>query len=77
MSAETCGGRIVKKYDGFFLRDDSDIRREDGFEPEEAYSLFREEPYGRIEVFAGPEEWAIILADCVVHMLSEVRHAND
>lgn len=63
MSKENCGGRIVKEYDGFFLRDDSDIRENARIEPVEAYSLFREDPYGRVEVFAGSEDWAIQQAD--------------
>lgn len=67
MSRATCGGPVVKSYDGFFLRDDSPIRRNAGMEPVEAYSLFRDEPYGRIEVLAGPREWAILLADGIVY----------
>lgn len=66
MSKLRAGGEVVKEYDGFFLRDDSDIRENARIEPIEAYSLFRENPYGRVEVFAGPKDWAIERADRVV-----------
>lgn len=46
---------------GFSLRDDFEIRQGvPEFEGrEEAYSLFRLEPYGRVEVFAGTRDWAV------------------
>lgn len=57
------GGQIVKLWVNHFLRDDSDIRKSSGIEPEEAYSLFRKSPYGRLHVFAGPRDWAIEQAE--------------
>lgn len=70
MSQENCGGPVVKPYFNHFLRDDTEIRRSAGIEPVEAYSLFCEEPYGRVEVFAGPKEWAIGQADDLVDSLT-------
>jgi len=45
-------------FDGekFFLRDDRDA----GIVDEERYSLFREDPYGRIAVYAGSLAWALV-----------------
>lgn len=57
---------------GFFLRDDYDIRirNPDLFDTAEAYSLFRQDPYGREGVFAGSLEWAIKQAhEQVMHEL--------
>jgi len=50
---------IVEDFGSHFLRDDTEIRRNADITPHEAYSLFRREPYGRVEVLAGPKEWAI------------------
>lgn len=50
---------------GFFLRDDTEMRKDwEWLMPEEyeAYSLFRKEPYERLEVFCGSYEWAITKA---------------
>ena len=67
MDKQRAGGRVVKEWKGFFLRDDTEIRSGGSFEGrEEAYSLFREKPYERIEVFAGSEKWAIERAAKVV-----------
>lgn len=52
------GGPIVKDWGGYFLRDDIEIRR-GTMVPEQAYSLFQREPYGRLEVLAGSLEWAL------------------
>lgn len=62
------GGPLVKDYGTYFLRDDTDIRKSAGcFEDQvEAYSLFRVEPYGRVQVFCGSRDWAIQQADAVV-----------
>jgi hypothetical protein len=58
--------KIVKEWPNFFLRDDLEIRQ--GWaDPEQAYSLFRSEPYGREIVFAGcSEEEAIGRAEYFV-----------
>ena len=54
------GGWLVREWDGYFLRDDSDMRRDDVTgETEEAYSLFRLRPYGRVEVFVGGLDLAL------------------
>lgn len=56
----------VKEWQGYFLRDDTEIRRSAGcFEDQiEGYSLFRTgKDYGREKVFAGPKEWAIEQAE--------------
>jgi len=66
MAKENCGGPVVKEYEGFFLRDDTNIRENANIEPAEAYSLFCERPYGRVEVFTGSKEWAIQKADMTV-----------
>lgn len=66
MAKENCGGLIAKEYDGFFLRNDTEIRKESDIEPNEAYSLFQENPYHRVQVFAGSLEWAVSEADKVV-----------
>jgi hypothetical protein len=70
MAKENCGGSIAKEYDGFFLRNDSEIRKGADMEPNEAYSLFQENPYHRVQVFAGSLEWAIQRSDEVVKELS-------
>jgi len=57
------GGWLVREWPGYFLRDDSDLRCDDVTgETEEAYSLFRIEPYGRVEVFVGKLGW--VLGQC-------------
>lgn len=66
MAKENCGGPIAKEYDGFFLRTDTEIRKDSEIDPNEAYSLFQEDPYRRLKVFAGSLEWAISEADKVV-----------
>jgi hypothetical protein len=43
MAKENCGGSIAKEYDGFFLRNDSEIRKGADMEPNETYSLFSRE----------------------------------
>lgn len=48
------GRLLVRDWGTHFLVDDTELR--DG---EEAYSLFRVEPYGRVYVYTGPKEWAI------------------
>jgi len=60
MSAKTCGGKVVAKWEGkgcsYFLRDDCDA----GLCDEERYSLFRETPdYGRIAIYTEPRSMAI------------------
>lgn len=70
LEAKRCpraGGWLVREWPGYFLRDDSDLRRDGrGGVDEEAYSLFRLEPYGRVEVFVGPLGWALERAEkCV------------
>lgn len=62
MSKENCGGEIVKEWDNFFLRDDSKIRCE------EVYSLFRKNPYNRIEVYNGELKWAISMAESTINI---------
>ncbi len=69
MARDNCGGEVVKPYKNHFLRDDTEIRREAGMEPVEAYSLFCDEPYGRVTVFAGPKYWAIQQADDLVDLI--------
>jgi hypothetical protein len=44
--------------------------REPIWNPNEAYSLFQENPYHRVQVFAGSLEWAIQRSDEVVKELS-------
>ncbi len=63
--AVRAGGPVVKDWGTHFLRDDTEIRkRSGGFDgEEEAYSLFRVNPYGRVEVFRGPKEWALTEAE--------------
>lgn len=39
----------VKEWSNFFLRDD----RASNVREDEAYSLFRKEPYGRVIIFGG------------------------
>jgi hypothetical protein len=58
MSKNNCGGPIVKEWPGYFLRDDSAMRDDLPKDEREAYSLFREAPYGRVHVFCGNLEWA-------------------
>lgn len=65
------GGPLVKRYGMlYFLRDDTELRSESeefsGFE--EAYSLFRVEPYGRVKVFCCNKDDAIRLADAEVRI---------
>lgn len=59
MSAETCGGfvpfRWHSKKENYFLRDDKDA----GLCDHERYSLFRENPYGRIAVLRMPLRKAV------------------
>lgn len=59
------GGVVVKEWDNYFLRDDSEIRKGDPFSRDqvEGYSLFRIEPYGRVVVFGGSLEWALKQAE--------------
>ena len=66
MATERAGGPLVKEWDGFFLRDDTEIRRSAEIEPNEAYSLFRTKPYGRVHVFAFPLEVAIALSEATI-----------
>lgn len=63
MSRETCGGRIVKDYpeEGYFLREDP-VTKYEGIE-KHPYSLFKDEPYGRVMIFINYEEGAIEWAD--------------
>lgn len=63
MSLEDCGGDVVKTWELHFLRDNLEIRKSSGIEPHQAYSLFREKPYGRINVLAGSLEWEIAEAE--------------
>lgn len=56
MSKTNCGGTVVKTWPGYFLRDDEEIRKNANIEPNIAFSLFREEPYGRIIVLAPLDE---------------------
>lgn len=64
MAIDNCGGPVIDQWDCFFLRDDTEIRR-DNTEPAEAYSLFctdvKNVPfnYDRLIVYAGSKEWAI------------------
>ena len=53
---------------GYYLRDDTELRKEwddviRGETPAEAYSLCKKSddkyPFQRVEIFAGPREWAI------------------
>lgn len=63
MSAETCGGKVVARWEGkkctYFLRDDFDA----GICEHERYSLFRETPdYCRLHVYSMTREQAISMA---------------
>lgn len=52
---------IYEIADGWFLRNDTPMRKNwEWLTPaeHEAYSLFRQNPYGREEVFCGSFEWA-------------------
>lgn len=56
------GGRLVKDWGTHFLRDDTEIRREATVfdtDEHEAYSLFSVDPFRRVQVFCGSEEYAI------------------
>ena len=68
-------GPIIKEYEGFFLRDDTQIRRDSGTHPEQAYSLFQKDPYKRVIIFSGSEDWAVAMADKEVEQRSvpEIR----
>lgn len=67
MAADNCGGPVVDHWDCFFLRDDTEIRRDMDLEQEEkeAYSLFCTDiknvsyNYGRLIIYTGSKEWAI------------------
>lgn len=53
------GGPIVYDFGTYVLRDDTEIRKDADITPSEAYSLFNVMTGERMEVFAGPKEWAI------------------
>lgn len=61
--------KTIKEWDNYFLRDDTEIRKED---PElwdgqiEAYSLFRVNPYGRVSIFGGTRQWALQQSELIV-----------
>lgn len=58
------GGPVVMQTGTHFLRCDTVIRKEAGYpeNEQEAYSLFKYEPYGRIAVYAGRLDWACDMA---------------
>lgn len=65
------GGKLVKQYGAlYFLRDDTEMRRgcDDFSGFEEACSLFRAEPYGRVKVFCCGKEDSIRLSDAEVRI---------
>jgi len=59
MAQSNCGGDVVKIWQGYFLRNDLEIRKAANMEPQQAYSLFQEKPYQRIKIFTGSLDWAI------------------
>jgi hypothetical protein len=73
--------RIVweSNFGNYFLRDDYEIRKGvPHFMPfEQAYSLFRKEPYGRVMVFAGSLEWAIKQARKAIEDDRNLDHSPD
>jgi len=71
MTERRAGGPLVKSWTGYFLRDDAEIRQTADIKPYEAYSLFEEDPYGRLAVYAGPREWAIKQAEELLLKLKE------
>lgn len=59
--------KVVKEWPGYFLRDDTEIRKNAGIEPHEAYSLFQTgEDYVRLGVYAGSKEWAIAQSEMCI-----------
>jgi hypothetical protein len=73
MTKIRAGGPLIKEWPNYFLREDTEIRREAGdlFSDQiEGYSLFRVEPYGRLEVFGGSKEWAIEQAENLIEQMS-------
>jgi len=76
MARENCGGEVVKTWEGYFLRDDLKIRKSSDIEPHQAYSLFREKPYGRVKVFAGSLEWAITESEKAIAEDQEIERRD-
>jgi hypothetical protein len=70
--------KIVKEWDEYLLRDDTEIRTGVEYfkDQEEAYSLFSKTPFRRIQVFAGPKDWAILEADALVRHIALGNNAK-
>lgn len=66
---------IIEDFGAYFLRDDTEIRKNAEIEPNEAYSLFKKEPYARIIVFACSKQYAIDESLTIINQHNEITQS--